>query len=112
MNLFITGFYYFSISFLVVFLFWTFKTFIDTRRRYRTTRMLKGSVKDLESLKKLMKMPKKSIVLEGDTSEKSMFLLRKAFDKIKDGMINNNDIKAVYNIDDKEKLGKEIDKNK
>ena len=68
---------------------------------------------DLKALKQQLKAAKKSIVLEGDTSEKSIFLLRKAFDKIKQGIIfknkNREDIKPVENLEDKEQKKKEND---
>lgn len=109
----INGFYYFSIFFILIFSFWTFKTFIDTRRRYKTTRMLKGTDKDLESIRQLMKRPNKSIVLEGDTSAKSMQMLGKTFDQIKNGMISNSlkndDIKTVNNSNNNKEPAKEND---
>ena len=75
--------------------------------------MLKGSDEDLDAIWQQMKRPKKSIVLEGDTSAKSMDMLGKAFDKIKDGMISkslkNEDIKTINNLGNNEQLTKEND---
>lgn len=111
MDLFINIFLYTSISFLVIMLLWVFKTFFDTRSRYRTSRMLNSSVDDLKALKQQLKTAKRSIVLEGDGSEKSIFLLKKAFDKIKQGLIfkNNEGLKPVNNLDNKEQQGKDDD---
>jgi hypothetical protein len=111
MEQFINIFFYVAISFLGIFTIWTFMTFFVTRKRYRTTRILKGSDQDLESIRLQMNRPKKSIVLEGDTSAKSMDMLGKTFDKIKDGMISNSlkneELKNVTNIDNKEDSSKE-----
>ena len=75
--------------------------------------MLNRSVDDLKALKQQLKAAKKSIVLEGDASEKSIFLLRKVFDKIKQGIIfrhrNNEDIKPVNNPDNKDQQEREND---
>ncbi len=74
--------FYVSVSFFVIQSFWTLKTFFETRNRYKVTRLLKKSLKNLDSLKKDIKLLKKSIVIDGDASEKSIFFLKKVFEKI------------------------------
>ena len=78
----LNGLFYLSISFSVIQSFWIIKTFFETRNRYKVTRLLKKSLKNLDSLKKDIKMLKKSIVIDGDASEKSIYFLKKVFEKI------------------------------
>lgn len=74
--------FYICLLFLMVQSFWIIKTFIETRIRYKVTRLLKKSLKDLKSLKKDIKLLRNTIVIDGDGSEKSIYFLKKVFEKI------------------------------
>lgn len=74
--------FYVSVSFLVIQSYWIIKTFFETRNRYKVTRILKKSLKDLGSLKKDIKLLRNTIVIDGDGSEKSIYFLKKVFEKI------------------------------